>query len=84
MLAERIKTLKLTIKHKAHDNGKLYGSVGPDEVVVLLKEKEIIVNRKQIEIEKAIRTVGDHMVAVRLSSKLRPEFALKVLEEKHT
>ena len=82
MLAERVKTIKVTIKRKAHDNGKLYGSVGQDDVVELLKEKEIVVNRKQVEIEKAIRTIGDHQVCIRFSSKLRPAFTLKVIEEK--
>lgn len=82
MLAERVKSLKLTLKKKAHDNGKLYGSVGADEIVDLLKEKDIVVDRKQVEIEKSIRTLGDHTVSIRFSSKLRPEFVLKVTEEK--
>lgn len=82
MLAERVKSLKLSIKKKAHDNGKLYGSVGADEIVELLKAHEIMVNRKQIEIEKSIRALGEHSVGIRFSSKLRPEFKLKVLEDK--
>ncbi len=78
MLAEKIKTLHLAIKEKTHDDGKLYGSVGPDEIVELLKKNEIVVNRKQIEFEKSIKTVGDHKVTVKLSAKLKPQFTLKV------
>ncbi|MFH1831587.1 MAG: 50S ribosomal protein L9 [bacterium] len=79
MLAERIKTLHITIKERSHDDGKLYGSVGADEVLVHLKEKDISVNKKQIEFDKAIRNVGEHKVTVKLSSKLKPQFTLKVV-----
>ncbi|MFH1254119.1 MAG: 50S ribosomal protein L9 [bacterium] len=78
MLAEKIKALHLTIKEKTHDDGKLYGSVGPDEIVELLKKSEIIVNRKQIEFDKSVKATGEHKVTVRLSSKLKPQFILKV------
>ena len=79
MLAEKIKTLHLTIKEKTHDDGKLYGSVGPDEIVELLKKNDISVNRKQIEFDKSVKSIGEHKVTVRLSSKLKPEFVLKVV-----
>jgi large subunit ribosomal protein L9 len=79
MLAERIKTLHLTIKERIHDNGKLYGSVGADEIVELLKTKDITINRKQVEFEKAIKAVGEHTVTIKISSKLKPQFILKVV-----
>ena len=78
MLAERIKALHISIKERVHDDGKLYGAVGADEVVALLKAREIVVNKKQIEFEKNIKAVGEHKVTVRLSSKLKPQFILKV------
>ncbi len=79
MLAERIRNIHLTIKERSHDQGKLYGAVGADEIVDLLKEKGIAVNKKQIEFLKAIRSVGEHKVIIRLSSKLKPELILKVV-----
>jgi large subunit ribosomal protein L9 len=79
MLAEHIKNLHLTIKEKTHDDGKLYGSVGADEVVELLKSKDIIINKKQVEFTKAIKSTGEHKVTIRLNSKLKPEFILKVV-----
>jgi large subunit ribosomal protein L9 len=79
MLAERIKTLHLTVKERVHDDGKLYGAVGADEVVELLKEKDIVINRKQVEFDKAIKAVGEHKVTIRLSSKLKPQLTIKVV-----
>ena len=81
MLAERIKSLHLSIKERVHD-GKLYGAIGADEVVELLKAKDIAVNRKQVEFEKSIKTVGEHKVTIRLSSKLKPQLTLKVEAQK--
>lgn len=79
MTAEKIRNMYVTIKEKTHDDGKLYGAVGADEVVKLLKEKGVFVNRKQVEFAKAIRTIGEHKVIIRLSSKLKPELAIKVV-----
>ena len=79
MIAERIKALHLTVKERIHDDGKLYGAVGADEIVELLKDKGFSVNKKQIEFEKAIRSVGEHKVTVKISSKLKPQFILKVV-----
>ena len=79
MLAEKIRNLHLVVKERVHDDGKLYGAVGADEIVELLKGKDITINRKQVEFKKAIKSVGEHTVVIRLSSKLKPELTLKVI-----
>jgi large subunit ribosomal protein L9 len=79
MLAERIKNIHLSIKKRAHDDGKLYGSVGADEVVSLLKEKDIKIDRKQVDFEKSIRITGEHKVTIKLTSKLKPQCTLNVV-----
>lgn len=78
MLAHQIANMHITIKEKINDQGKLYGAVGADEVVGLLKEKGIQINRKQVEFSKAIRSVGEYSVTIKLSAKLKPAFSLKV------
>jgi len=78
MLAERIKSLHVVIKERVHDDGKLYGSIGADEIVDLLKEKEITITKKQVEFEKSIKSIGDHKVIIKLSSKLKPQLTVKV------
>ncbi len=78
LLAQRIKEITLTVKERVHDDGKLYGSVGPDEVVALLKSHDVIVDRKQIEFAKPVKSVGQHKVIVKLAPKLKPELTLVV------
>lgn len=79
MMAERIKSLHVTVKERVHDDGKLYGAVGADEVVQLLKDKGFNITKKQVEFEKSIRAVGEHKVTIKLSSKLKPQLTLKVV-----
>lgn len=79
MLAERIKNMHVTIKKTVHDDGKLYGSINADEIVELLKEKEVTVDRKQVEFDKTIKAIGEHSVIIKLSSKLKPKLTVKVV-----
>ncbi|MBM3887203.1 50S ribosomal protein L9 [Candidatus Dependentiae bacterium] len=79
MLAERIKSLHLTIKQKVHDDGKLYGALSADIIVDLLKDKEISITKKQVEFTKNIKNIGEHKVVIKLSAKLKPELTLKVV-----
>ena len=81
--AERIKSIKLTVKRKTHDNGKLYASISPLELVELLAEKGESVSKSQIAFEgdKLIKTVGTYDVIIKLSSKLQPIVKLSVIAE---
>ena len=81
MLAEKIKTVKLTLKRKIHDDGRLYGSINASEVVDLLAEKGISVAKNQIEFGKMIKTTGTYDVTIKLSSKLQPTLKLQVISE---
>jgi len=80
MLAEKIKSLQIKIKTKTHDGGKLYGSVNPADIVDLLAEKGVSVSKSQIEFGKSIKSTGTYKVTIKLSSKLKPELTLKVVE----
>lgn len=78
-LADIIKRLSLVIKRKVNDKGKLYGAINAEDLVELLKEKNINVNKKQIEFDRAIRTAGEYIITIRLSSKLRPTMKVTIV-----
>lgn len=81
MLAERIKALKLTLKRKLHDDGKLYGAVSTSEIADLLASNGIKVAKNQVLLDKSIKEKGAYNVTVKLSSRLQPSFNLKVVGE---
>lgn len=81
MLAEKIAALKLVVKRKMHDDGKLYGAISATEIVDLLKEKGVAVSKSQIELDKSIKSKGSFEVTIKLSSSLKPKVSLLVLPE---
>ncbi len=81
MLAEKIKSLKLTLKRKIHDDGKLYGSVNPNEIVELLADNGISIAKNQVDLEKSIKEKGTYEVTIKLSSRLQPKLTLNVIAE---
>ena len=82
MLAEKIKTFKLVLKRKMHDDGKLYASVNPSEIVDLLSKEGVSISRSQVKLDKAIKEKGLFAVTIKLTSKLQPALQLKVVSEK--
>jgi len=80
-LADQIKKTNIIIKQKVNDKGKLYGALGSEDIVELLKSKKISVNKKQIEISKAIKAPGEYLITIRLTSKLKPQMKLIVQAE---
>ncbi len=81
MLAEKIKSITLTLKRKVHDDGKLYGSVSQVEIVDLLAEKGVSVSKSQIEFDKSIKNQGAHEVTIKLSTRLQPKLTVKIVPE---
>jgi len=81
MLAEKIAALKVVVKRKMHDDGKLYGAINALEIVELLKDKGVSVSKSQVELEKSIKSKGVFEVTIKLSSSLKPKISLQVLPE---
>lgn len=58
----------LTIHQRADDGGKLFGSVGPREIVEAIREaRGLRLDKRQIRLEQPIREVGTHMVDIELA-----------------
>jgi len=81
MLAEKIKALKVILKKKTHDDGKLYGAISVTEIVNLLAKKGITISKNQVKIDKSIKTKGTFTVTIKLTSRLQPKLSLRVVPE---
>lgn len=76
--AEKIKSLSVTIKTKAGDGGKIFGSITSKDIAEALKEQhKITVDKKKIQLANPIKMTGEMDVAI----KLYPEVSttLKVI-----
>ncbi|MBN2267195.1 MAG: 50S ribosomal protein L9 [Candidatus Babeliaceae bacterium] len=78
-LADRIKSVAITIKRRMHDDGKLYGSISEQEVVDALAGSGITISKDKVVFDKSIKAKGVHEVTIRLSSTLQPTCTVRVV-----
>ena len=79
-LAERVATLRFIAPRKVGENDVLYGSVTAGDVGEFLRSKGIEIDKRKVQLEEAIKHLGDHEVKI----KLHPEVmaTLKVMVSK--
>ena len=79
-LADRIGSLRFVAPRKVGDNDMLYGSVTSGDIAEFLKGKGIEIDKRKVQLEEPLKTLGDHEVKV----KLHPEVlaTLKVMVSK--
>ncbi|MFA7084139.1 MAG: 50S ribosomal protein L9 [Arcobacteraceae bacterium] len=66
-VAQKIEASKLTIKHKVGANGSLIGSVTSKEISeTLLEQLDIEVDKKQIQVDAKMKTIGIFNVECKL------------------
>ena len=81
MLAEHIRQLKIVIKKKMHDDGKLYGAVSPAEVVDALSAHNVSITKSQVKFDKSIKSKGTFQVTIKLTSRLQPSITVNIVAE---
>ena len=73
-VAEKLEDFSVVIVRQASDNDHLYGSVTTRDIAGAVSEAGVTVDRRQIQLDRPIKTVGLHQVRVRL----HPEVAVEV------
>ncbi len=65
-LAKRLSGMSCTISVRAQDDDQLFGSVSAAEIVKVLQEQDVTVDKSQIMLETPIKQLGVYQVPVRL------------------
>jgi large subunit ribosomal protein L9 len=79
--AARLAAASVTLTGKAGEEGKLFGSVTAQDVADALARQNIQVDRRRIELEHPIKTLGSHAVVVRLHPEVHAEVRVQVVAE---
>ncbi len=66
---EKISQMTVTVRRKAGEDDKLYGSVTSRDIAQELEKGGIVVDRRKIIVDETIRSVGEFKVPI----KLHPE-----------
>jgi large subunit ribosomal protein L9 len=79
--AAQLGAVELTLKGKAGEEGKLFGSVTASDIAEALAARGFEVDRRRIELDQPIKSLGRHTVGVRLHADVRAEIRVDVVAE---
>ncbi|MCS7299053.1 MAG: 50S ribosomal protein L9 [Spirochaetia bacterium] len=78
-IKEAVESIRVIIKAKAGESGRLFGSITSDNIATALKEQHNIeLDKKNIEIEEPIKLVGDYVVNVKLGMNITAKLRISV------
>jgi large subunit ribosomal protein L9 len=79
--AAALGAISLTLTGKAGEEGKLFGSITAQDIAEALAAQGQQVDRRRIELEHPIKTLGHHTVGVRLHAYVHAEVRVSVVPE---
>lgn len=79
ILKGKIVDISVMIPVKVAENGKLYGSVSPQNIVDALKEKEIDINKKDVHMDKHIKELGEYEIEIKLYHSVNANIKINVV-----
>lgn len=73
----------LTIHQRADEGGKLFGSVGPKEIVDALREaRDLRIDKRKVKLDQPLREIGTFMVEIELADGTTASVKTIISEEK--
>jgi large subunit ribosomal protein L9 len=79
--AARLNGVSLTLTRKAGEGDRLFGSITAQDLADALVAQGQTVDKRRIELEHPIKTVGQHTIPVRLHQDVTAEVRLTVVAE---
>lgn len=80
-LAKLVGTVELTFAQKVGENDQLFGSVTAKDIADQLEKRGYHIDRRKIQLEDPIKTLGDHKVPVRLHRDVTTDVTVHVVRE---
>ena len=80
-LGKMMGSLEVTIRQKAGENDQLFGSVTANDISVALEKMGYSIDRKKVQLEEPIKTLGDFKVTLRLHRDVSVEIPVHVVKE---
>ncbi len=80
-LGKLLEAVTVEIAQKAGENDQLFGSVTSKDIADALEQQKFSIDRRKIQLEEPIKTLGDHKVTVRLHREVPVEITVRVVKE---
>ena len=78
---KQVEDLNLSLKMQSEEDDKLFGSVTKFDIVKLLEENGITIDKKYIDLSSPIKTLGEHKVNIVFTKEMSGSFTLAVEKE---
>jgi large subunit ribosomal protein L9 len=78
-LATRLEAVELAIARRVGENDTLYGSVTAADIAEALAARELGVDRRKIQLSEPLKTLGEHVVPVKLHREVTADVKVKVV-----
>ena len=80
-ILKQLEALSLSLKMQSEEDNKLFGSVTKLDIVKLLEENGIAIDKKYVDLPSPIKTLGEHKVNIIFTKELSGSFTLTVEKE---
>lgn len=80
-LASVLARTHFTTALKADDDGSVFGSVGVQKILALLKEKKFVFDKSNIVLEHPLKSLGAHKVKIKLDHGIEADMAVTIEKE---
>ena len=80
-LAEKLQALDFSFVRKAGEEGKLFGSVTTMDIAEQLKGAGFDIDRRKIQLDQPLRSLGEHAVPVRLPASVAADLKVTIVAE---
>jgi large subunit ribosomal protein L9 len=77
-MAKKIEGMVITVTVKVDPDGHMYGSVAIPDIVRLFEKEGYTLERRNIVLPHAIKTLGDHTIQLKLKEGVPAQITLKV------
>ena len=78
---KKVEDLNLSLKMQSEEDNKLFGSVTKLDIVKLLEENGITIDKKYVDLSSPIKTLGEHKVNIMFTKEMSASFTLTVEKE---
>ena len=78
---KQVEDLSLSLKMQSEEDNKLFGSVTKLDIVKLLEENGITIDKKYVDLSSPIKTLGEHKVNIVFTKEMSASFTLTVEKE---
>lgn len=80
-LGKKLEEMTIKVKAKAGEGGRLFGAITSKQIAEALEEAGIKIDKRKIELEDPIRTLGVTQVHVKLHTDVKAKLNVQTVEE---